>query len=74
MLTKPEKPGEGYGSIVYFKVADIHGAHAALNARGVAFEREPHLTARMADHDLWMAFFRDLDGNLLALMCEAPRA
>jgi methylmalonyl-CoA/ethylmalonyl-CoA epimerase len=74
MLTRPEKPGEGYSSIVYFKVPDIQGAHAALAARGVAFEGEPHLTARMADRDLWMAFFRDLDGNLLALMCEAPRA
>ncbi len=74
MLTKPEKPGEGYSSIVYFKVPDIRQAHAALAGRGVAFEREPHLTARMPDHDLWMAFFRDLDGNLLALMCEAPRA
>jgi len=28
----------------------------------------------MPDHDLWMAFFRGLDRNLLALMCEAPRA
>jgi methylmalonyl-CoA/ethylmalonyl-CoA epimerase len=74
MLTAPEKPGEPYSSIVYFKVPDIHRAHAALAARGVEFERQPHLTARMPDHDLWMAFFRDLDRNLLALMCEAPRA
>ncbi|HMD69772.1 MAG TPA: VOC family protein [Bryobacteraceae bacterium] len=74
MLTKPENPGEGYSSTVYFRVPDVQQAHAALAARGVAFEREPHLTARMADHDLWMAFFRDLDGNLLALMCEVPRA
>jgi methylmalonyl-CoA/ethylmalonyl-CoA epimerase len=73
MLATPEKPGESYSSIVYFKVPDIHRAHAALAARGVAFEREPHLTARMPDHDLWMAFFRDPDRNLLALMCEAPR-
>jgi methylmalonyl-CoA/ethylmalonyl-CoA epimerase len=28
------------------------------------------LVARMPDHELWMAFFRDPDANLLALMCE----
>jgi hypothetical protein len=28
----------------------------------------------MADHDLWMAFLRDPDSNVLGLMCEAPRA
>jgi methylmalonyl-CoA/ethylmalonyl-CoA epimerase len=26
--------------------------------------------AKMPDHELWMAFFRDPDGNLLALMSE----
>jgi len=36
----------------------------------VAFTREPHLIARMDDHELWMAFFRDVDGNVLALMSE----
>jgi methylmalonyl-CoA/ethylmalonyl-CoA epimerase len=42
-------------------------------ARGVVSEGEPHLIARMPDHDLWMAFFRDPDRNLLALMSEVPR-
>jgi len=27
----------------------------------------------MDDHDLWMAFFRDPDGNSLALTQEAPQ-
>jgi hypothetical protein len=27
----------------------------------------------MDDHDLWMAFFSDPDGNSLALMQEAPK-
>jgi methylmalonyl-CoA/ethylmalonyl-CoA epimerase len=39
-------------------------------ARGVVFEVEPHRLAKMPDHELWMAFFRDPDRNLLALMCE----
>jgi len=73
MIAASEKPGETYSSIVYFKVPDIHQAFRTLAARGVASEREPHLTARMPDHDLWMAFFRDPDRNLLALMSEVPR-
>ena len=44
----------------------------ALKARGVEFWDQPHLIYRAADHDLWMTFFRDLDGNTLALMCEKP--
>ncbi|HUA57377.1 MAG TPA: VOC family protein [Verrucomicrobiae bacterium] len=70
MLTAAEKSGEHHNSIIYFKVEDIGQAHAALSGRGVSFEREPHIIARMPDHDLWMAFFRDLDGNMLAMMCE----
>jgi methylmalonyl-CoA/ethylmalonyl-CoA epimerase len=57
-------------SIIYFKVADILEAYQVLSARGVAFEKEPELIAKMPDHDLWMAFFRDPDNNLFALMCE----
>lgn len=34
------------------------------------FQAPPGLVARMADHELWMAFFYDPDQNLLALMCE----
>jgi methylmalonyl-CoA/ethylmalonyl-CoA epimerase len=57
-------------SIIYFKVANINTAYDALTARSVAFEAKPHLIAKMPDHELWMAFFRDPDGNLLALMSE----
>jgi methylmalonyl-CoA/ethylmalonyl-CoA epimerase len=28
------------------------------------------MVAKMPDHELWMAFFNDPDGNLLALMEE----
>jgi catechol 2,3-dioxygenase-like lactoylglutathione lyase family enzyme len=60
-------------STVYYRVADIHSAVAALKSRGVVFEREPHLVAKMLGHDLWMAFLRDPDGNTVGLMCEAER-
>ena len=70
MLSLPEKSGEGYSSIVYYKVDRIQQAFETLSSRGVPFEGTPHLIAKMPDHDLWMAFFRDPDGNLLALMSE----
>jgi methylmalonyl-CoA/ethylmalonyl-CoA epimerase len=60
--------------VVYFKVSEIQHAHRTLLERGVAFEGEPHMVARMPDHDLWMAVFRDPDRNLLAMMAEAPRS
>jgi methylmalonyl-CoA/ethylmalonyl-CoA epimerase len=74
MLTKPEKPEFDHpASILYYKVADIQAAHRELAARGVRFEGDPHLIARMPDHDLWMAFFRDAEENVLALMSEVGR-
>jgi methylmalonyl-CoA/ethylmalonyl-CoA epimerase len=74
MLTKPEGGTSANGnSVLYFKVADIQEEVQTLVSRGVTLEGEPHLIAKMPDHDLWMAFFRDPDGNLLALMSEVPR-
>jgi catechol 2,3-dioxygenase-like lactoylglutathione lyase family enzyme len=74
MLSGSENPGEHYGSVIYFKVPDIQQAHASLTARGLSFEGAPHMIARMSNHELWMAFFRDPDRNLLALMSEVPVA
>ena len=58
------------GSVLYFRVGDIHAAHRTLLDRGVAFKGAPHLVAKMPDHELWMAFFGDTEGNTLALMAE----
>jgi methylmalonyl-CoA/ethylmalonyl-CoA epimerase len=74
MLSPSEKSGETFSSIIYFKVADIHAAAAGLAVRGLTFEQAPHLVARMPDHELWMAFFRDPDRNVLALMSEVRPA
>jgi methylmalonyl-CoA/ethylmalonyl-CoA epimerase len=71
MLDAPAKAApESYGSIIYYSVPDLDAAHAKLVERGVTFEAGPHLIAKMSDHELWMAFFRDPDRNLLALMSE----
>jgi methylmalonyl-CoA/ethylmalonyl-CoA epimerase len=71
MLAVPENEEVDHpSSIVYFRVADIAAAREKLVARGVPFDDEPHLIARMPDHELWMTFFRDPDRNLLGLMSE----
>ncbi len=73
MLSVPESPEFDHAaSLIYYKVPDIGQAAAALRARGAVFERDPHVVARMPGYDLWMAFLRDPERNLLAIMSEQP--
>jgi methylmalonyl-CoA/ethylmalonyl-CoA epimerase len=65
-----ESPVEKRSSIIYYSVPDIQSAFETLEARGVRFEQGPKMVAKFPDHELWMAFFRDPDSNLLALMSE----
>jgi predicted enzyme related to lactoylglutathione lyase len=75
MLAIPERPDLDHpSSILYFKVPDIEQAYRALIERGVHFETEPMLIAPMATYDLWLAEFRDCENNVLAVMCEKPKA
>jgi len=75
MLSPPEngEPVTVAQGAIYFRVADLLLAVKTLRDKGVAIIGEPHLTAPMPDHDLWMAFIRDPDGHLLGLMMEAPK-
>ena len=70
MLGLAEKPGVRHNSILYYQVDDIRAAHQTLLARYVEFVDPPHLIAKLPDHDLWMGFFKDSEGNLLGLMSE----
>ncbi|MBI1746513.1 MAG: VOC family protein [Acidobacteria bacterium] len=71
MLAVPESAKFDHpSSIVYYKVDDIDFAFKTLSARGVIFHGKPHLIAKLPDHELWMAFFEDVDENTMALMCE----
>jgi methylmalonyl-CoA/ethylmalonyl-CoA epimerase len=71
MLGIPSEPEFDHpSSIIYYRVADIEIAHQTLVARGVNFRSEPHVVHRAADHELWMAFFYDVDRNTLALTCR----
>jgi methylmalonyl-CoA/ethylmalonyl-CoA epimerase len=74
MLDRAEKPEFDHpSSVLYFSVPDIHAAFGKLKESGVRFEDEPHVIAKMPTHDLWMTFFRDTEGNMLALMSEVAR-
>jgi methylmalonyl-CoA/ethylmalonyl-CoA epimerase len=46
--------------------------HQLLLSRGVRFRQGPHLVAKLPDREVWMAFFDDTEGNVLALMSERP--
>ena len=61
------------GTILYFRVDDINAVHASLVSQDIYFFVDPHLVAKMPDHDLWMAFFKDPDGYTIGLMSEVPR-
>ena len=70
MMTRPEPGSPSGNSVIYFVTDAIEARAAELAANGVRLEGEPHLIAKMPDHDLWMAFFRDSEGSLMALMEE----
>ena len=73
MLSKAEKPEFDHpASIIYYRVTDIQQTARTLKERGVALEHEPSIIAKMPDHDLWMCFIRDSEGNFVGLMAEVP--
>ena len=62
MLGPAEQPEFDHpGSILYYQ---------ELLAKGVRFQDAPHLIAKMPTYELWMAFARDTEENLFALMAE----
>ena len=74
MLSHPESPEFDHpSSVLYFVVSDIEATYAELKGRDVSFRDLPHKIADMPDHELWMAFFGDGEGNTLALMSERRR-
>jgi predicted enzyme related to lactoylglutathione lyase len=73
MLARGESPDEAPpGSVLYFATDAIEPSWQALLARGAEPVGAPHLVARLEARELWLAFFRDTEGNLLALSEERP--
>lgn len=63
----PEQPPSTF---LYYKVDDIHAAYTELTRRGTTPHEEPELAHRAGNVELWLAFLKDPDGNLLALMSQ----
>jgi len=73
MLSRPEGASEAHpASILYYAVDDVPAAHRALVERGAEVAHEPHVIHRTEVMELWMAFFRDGEGNLFGVMSEVP--
>ena len=75
LMQKEEK--EPADSVIYFRVSDIDSAVEVLKQKSVSLEQEPELVFKdeegqfgEAGEEEWMAFFRDPDGNLLALVAR----
>jgi methylmalonyl-CoA/ethylmalonyl-CoA epimerase len=71
MLTRPEPPEhDHHASILYYRVANIAAALARIEAAGTRVTEAAHCVAKMPDHDLWLAGFKDSEGNHVCLMSE----
>jgi cytochrome c peroxidase len=67
MLSVPEPGIDFKSAIVYFDVADIKAAHAELAAKSVPSLGAAHPVGKLGDKEVWIAEFKDPDGNHLAL-------
>jgi predicted enzyme related to lactoylglutathione lyase len=71
MLGQAEPPDlKPVGTYLYFESSDLDVDFAALKSRGAKVEQEPHFVAKLGAKDLWMAAFRDPDGNVFEFMSE----
>ncbi|MDX1442268.1 MAG: VOC family protein [Gammaproteobacteria bacterium] len=57
-------------SILYYRVGDIDSAHAVFEAKEVTVLEAPQEVHRQGNTALWLAFYRDTEGNAFALMEE----
>jgi methylmalonyl-CoA/ethylmalonyl-CoA epimerase len=70
-----ENPEPAPESVLYLRVPDINAAYETLQQRGITFKSAPHLIHRHDDGmEEWMAFFDDLEGRALAIMCQVKPA
>ncbi|MGE7202606.1 VOC family protein [Bacillus haynesii] len=71
LLSLPEKDEFAHASsIIYFQVEDLPAVYNEIATKGVSFPIEPHVAAKIEQTETWMAFFKDTEGNTLALISE----
>lgn len=68
----PSSPEYAANSFIYYRVNDIDQTHRSLIDRGVSFLNSPQCVHKDNAHTLWMAGFKDSEGNYVQLMEEKP--
>ena len=72
-LAKPTEADFDGRASIYFRVDDVSGTLARLEAKGAKVREQPEIVFGTDDYDLWLAFVQDPDGNNIGLMREAPK-
>lgn len=74
MLSTQDGDSSGSHPILYYRVADIHAAVAAVEARGAVIKEPATMIAKLGATEVWLAFTSDPDGHAVGLMSEVPAA
>ncbi|NPV09127.1 MAG: VOC family protein [Anaerolineae bacterium] len=69
-VTEPQEEGRKGMLHIAFEVDDVQKTYEEFRGKGVEF----HIPAREARPGLWVAFFRDPDGNVLEFFRATPEA
>jgi DNA-binding CsgD family transcriptional regulator/catechol 2,3-dioxygenase-like lactoylglutathione lyase family enzyme len=73
MLTAGDEVKQQDQYVIYFRVPDVHAAHAELTTRGAVFEAAPHMIHKHPDGtEEWMAFLKDNESRFIGIMCQVP--
>ena len=64
----PSNPKYTANSFLYYNVDDIQAAYTKLQEKGVTFLHPPAMVHEDQQGQLWMAGFRDSEGNYAQLM------
>jgi DNA-binding CsgD family transcriptional regulator/catechol 2,3-dioxygenase-like lactoylglutathione lyase family enzyme len=71
LMLSQEASGPAAESLLYWRVADIAAAHAALKSRGVEFINAPHMIFKHPDGtEEWLSIFKDAEGRPLGLISQ----
>jgi len=71
----PSSPSAGLAAFteIVLESADVLATHAAMQARGVQFKREPRAVTTDEARVMYAADFRDPDGHVLSIAGWVPR-
>ncbi len=56
------------GAVFYLETPNIHEAHDHIEEKGVHIHRPPFIAHSDASFEMWLCFFQDDDGNVLAFV------